>query len=354
VKTFSEIFGSLPAVRMQAPGRVNLLGEHTDYNDGLVLATAIAQRTRIEIAFNRGKLYRVYSVELDQLAEFSLDAPPRDHFATYVYGCVRELASYTADIPPFDLHVSTTIPIGAGLSSSAALEVATLRGLRELLTIAVDDVQIAHIAQRAENGYAGVNCGLLDQMASSLAQEGTLLFLDIRTLDRQLIPMPAAAELLIVHSGIERSLAHSAYNERRTECRQAARMMGLTSLRDANLASVELLPSPLRERARHVLTENARVNSAVGADAIAFGELMNASHQSLRDDYAVSVPRLDLLVSLLQAEPQVYGAKLTGAGFGGACVALCEPQRAQRIAANVLAAYADVGGRGRLLVPASG
>ena len=163
--------------------------------------------------------------------------------------------------------------------------------------------------------------------------------------------MPPAAELLILHSGVERSLAQTAYNQRRTECKQAAHLMGLTSLRDANYAAVELLPPPLRQRARHVLTENARVLAARGADARAFGELMNASHQSLRDDYAVSVPRLDLLVSLLQAEQPVYGAKLTGAGFGGACVALCEPQCASRVAAKVLAAYSDLGGHGRLLLP---
>jgi galactokinase len=353
MKTFEQIFGGAPAIRAVAPGRVNLLGEHTDYNEGLVLATALTQHTAIAIAPNHRRACRLYSVELDQLSEFTLAAPPREHFASYVYGCLRELADYTSTLAPLDMHISTTIPIGAGLSSSAALEVATLRAVKELLSISVDDVQIAHIAQRAEVRYAGVECGLLDQMSSSLAQQGTLLYLDIQTLERRLVPMPPATELLVVHSGVERSLAQSDYNLRRTECRQAARMMGLQSLREARLETIEQLPPPLRQRARHVFTENDRVRAALSADAAAFGKLMNASHRSLRDDYAVSIPRLDDLVELLQAQEPVYGAKLTGAGFGGACVALCRHGGALIAGRTVLAAYAEDGGQGRLLVPAA-
>jgi galactokinase len=246
------------------------------------------------------------------------------------------------------------VPIGVGLSSSAALEVATLRALRELLGLDLDDVEVARLAQRAEIEHAGVNCGILDQMASSLLEPGAMLFLDTLSLERRLLPLPAGAEVLVVDSGQSRSLASSKYNERRGECEAAARALGKTTLREvSDPAAVEALADPLRKRARHVIGENARVLDAVASStAEAFGKLMNESHASLSGDYEVSTPVLDTLVGLLQADPAVFGAKLTGAGFGGACVALCRAGESVHAARRVLGQYNGMGHNGRLLVPA--
>lgn len=351
MRTFDDVFGSAPAITASAPGRVNLLGEHTDYNDGLVLPTAIALRTTVALAQNRLDRHRVYSAQLDRLCEFDLQARPAEHFATYVYGCLREYAADFGALPFIDMHIQSSVPMGAGLSSSAALEVAVLRALREMQASGLDDVKLALMAQRAEINYAGVECGILDQMASSLAGEHTMLFLDTRSLERRILPLPAHTQLLVVHSGVERSLADSGYNTRRAECREAARLLGVNSLRDATLEAALQLPAPYRQRVRHVITENERVRrAAVNVAAAEFGELMNASHASLRDDYEVSVPAVDALVGLLQAHAAVYGAKMTGGGFGGACVALCEESTAEATAAEVLDGYRKAGHAGRLLV----
>lgn len=353
--SFQDIFGSPPTVTASAPGRVNLLGEHTDYNDGYVMPIAIPQRTTVAMRAGGGGEFVVHSADLASEGRFRRDEPPGDHFAQYVYGCIRGIEALGAHVPVLDIHVRSDVPMGVGLSSSAALEVATLRALRELLGLEIDDVQIARMAQRAEIDYAGVNCGIMDQMASSLADERSMLFLDTRTLERRLVAMPEGTELLVLDSGLSRSLAASGYNERRAQCEQAAAALGVAALRDVvDASAVETLPEPLRRRARHVVTENARVLQATaGVGAQTFGRLMNESHASLRDDYEVSVPALDRLVALLQGEPDVHGARLTGAGFGGACVALCRAGRARAVSARVLAAYAAEGHAGRRLVPAA-
>jgi galactokinase len=355
-KTFADVFGRPPAVSVEAPGRVNLLGEHTDYNDGYVLPTAIPQTTSVSIRENGGKQFSVYAAELEQAAEFTMDSAPHEHFASYVYGCLRELHDESFETPPLDIHISSSVPIGVGLSSSAALEVATLRALRQLFNLTLDDVAIAQLAQRAEIRYAGVNCGIMDQMASSLADTGSMLFLDTRTLQRRLLPLPMRAEILVIDSGVARSLAGSKYNERRAECEEAAQLIGVRALRDVTeTAAVEKLPQPLRRRARHVVSENDRVLRAVGLiDAASFGELMNASHTSLRDDYEVSIAQLDRLVELLQIQSGVHGARLTGAGFGGACVALCVEGEARAVGDRVLDQYNTAAPHGRILVPPSG
>ena len=353
MKNFSEIFGHEPAVSASAPGRVNLLGEHTDYNDGFVLPIAIPQRTTVQIGANGGEWHHVYAADLDQRDRFKLDIPPAAAFAKYIYGCLRELSDAHCASPPLDIHISSAVPIGVGLSSSAALEVATLRALRQLLGVAIDDMQIALLAQRAEVKHAGVNCGIMDQTAASLADSERMLFLDTRTLERKLLPLPEGAEILIIHSGVARRLATSGYNERRAECETAARALGVRALRDVtDLDVLRSLPDPLSRRARHVVSENQRVLSAMtGIDAASFGTLMNDSHRSLRDDFEVSIPALDRLVVLLQEEPAVFGARLTGAGFGGACVALCKQRQAQSTARAVLKRFNDGEHNGRLLVP---
>jgi galactokinase len=246
------------------------------------------------------------------------------------------------------------VPMGVGLSSSAALEVATLRCLRQLLDLPFDDVRIAQLAQRAEIEFAGVRCGIMDQMASSLAGTDRAVLIDTRSLERREVPLPPGSAVLVLDSGVPRTLAGSGYNQRRSECEAAAGALGVSSLRDVQqLAEIEKLEDDvLRRRARHVFTENARVLQAAECrDAREFGKLMNASHASLRDDYEVSTPELDLLVRWLQAEDGVFGARLTGAGFGGACVALCRSDAVQQVAASVLEKYNGAGHQGKQLVP---
>ncbi|SOD42210.1 galactokinase [Nitrosovibrio sp. Nv4] len=355
MSSFEAVFGGLPEVVARAPGRVNLLGEHTDYNDGYVLPIAIDQQTSVSMRRNNEGRYVLRSEMLDRTVRFTLDSPPTEHFATYVYGCLVEAHAAGIKTPASDIYIQSDVPMGVGLSSSAALEVATLRAVRTLTGKPVDDVLIAQLAQRAEIKHAGVRCGIMDQMASSLAGTQSALLLDTRTLERRLIPLPPGSAVLVLDSGLARTLAGSGYNQRRAECEEAARRLGVISLRDVNDISVaDTLPDPLCRRVRHIVSENERVLLAAACSgAEEFGALMNASHASLRDDYEVSVPELDRLVALLQAHPHVYGARLTGAGFGGACVALCEPQALPEICEAVLRDYSRAGFSGRMLVPSS-
>ena len=350
---FSAAFGRTPDAVAHAPGRVNLLGEHTDYNDGFVLPIALPQQTTVSLGRAAGREFTLLSEGFAKPLGFTIDRLPAEPFGRYVFGCVREAVAAGYDIPPLDIHVASELPMGVGLSSSAALEVATLRALRALFALPIDDVRIAQMAQRAQIEYAGVRCGIMDQMASSLADTEHALFLDARSLATRLWSLPPGAAVLVLDSGIPRSLVTSGFNQRRGECEEACVRLGVASLRDVRrVKQVEALPDPWRKRARHVVTENARVLRAVeSADADKLGQLMNASHLSLRDDYEVSTPELDRLVSLLQEHPAVHGAKLTGAGFGGACVAVCAADRLGEVASEVLGDYRRLGGRGRLLAP---
>ncbi|MBZ9712070.1 galactokinase [Deinococcus multiflagellatus] len=345
--TFEATFGQPPELSAQAPGRVNLLGEHTDYQGGFVLPTAIPQVTTVTVGRNGTAEHHVYAADLDQHATFPVGENAQAPFARYVAGALA-LGGATGGL---NVHVTSNVPMGAGLSSSAALEVAVLRALRLLGDLTADDERIALIAQRVEHDYVGVQCGIMDQMASSVADEHTLLLLDTRSLERRTLPLPAGTQVLVLDSGVPRQLAESGYNERRAQVEEAARLLGVPQLRDVtDVAALDALPSPLRERARHVVTENARVLAAVedGVDEVRFGTLMNASHASLRDDYAVSHPRVDELVAALQGHPRVYGARMTGAGFGGAVVALVRDGHAGAVAQAVLA---DYGPQGRQVVP---
>lgn len=351
--TFETIFKTAPEVEATAPGRVNLLGEHTDYNEGFVLPTAIPQQTIVQFGRNGETQHHFYSQELDEHVTLKVDGSAPDGFARYIVGCIRMLEKEGIPIPPLNGYISSAVPIGSGLSSSAALEVAVLRGLRSLLQLDLDDVRIAQLGQQAEIQYAGVQCGIMDQMASSLADPDHMLFLDTRSLDRKVLPFPDGAEIVVMDSGVPRSLATSGYNQRRSECEAAAQQLGVKALRDiTDPQAVEPLPEPLKRRARHVITEDNRVLKVLeGVSAQEFGELMNASHASLRDDYEVSVPALDILVDLLQRSPGVFGARLTGAGFGGACVALVERGKGRTIAEASLEQYNQLGNKGAVLVP---
>lgn len=350
---FQQVFQADPEVEASAPGRVNLLGEHTDYNDGFVLPTAIPQQTTVTLGFSPDSYHHFYAQELGTQVSLRTTDPTPKGFASYLFGCIRVLEDQGIAIPPLNIAITSKVPMGAGLSSSAALEVALLRGLRSLLHLDLDDVRIAQVGQQAERQYAGVQCGIMDQMASSLADAAHLLFLDTRTLDRRLLPFPPASEIVVIDSGIPRTLASSGYNQRRAECEAAAAQLGVPALRDVtDLGAIASLPAPLKQRARHVITENARVLEAgQGISAQRFGALMNTSHASLRDDYEVSIAGLDQLVSMLQSRPDVFGARLTGAGFGGACVALVAAGKGQEVAKTVLEQYNQAGHQGRILVP---
>lgn len=353
MKDFQEIFGQAPEIETSAPGRVNLLGEHTDYNDGFVLPTAIPQCTKVQLGLNSDGQHNFYSEDLDEKVSILDSNYTPSGFASYIFGCIQLLKKEGYKIPSLNVYVSSSVPIGSGLSSSAALEVAMLRGLRKLLDLPIDDVKIAQIAQQAEIHYAGVQCGIMDQMASSLADTKHILFLDTRSLQSKVLPLPENAEIVVIDSGVPRTLATSGYNQRRAECEEAAQILAVKALRDITDANaVEVLPEPLKRRARHVVTEDNRVLEALKAVSTQrFGELMNASHASLRDDYEVSVPALDILVAMLQETPGVFGARLTGAGFGGATVALVEAGKGEAIASNVLERYHKAGYSGRILVP---
>ena len=349
--SFADVFGRAPEAVGRAPGRVNLLGEHTDYNDGFVMPLALHQHTTVSVARAALPECTLYSAESGQRIRFGLDRLPEPLFARYVFGCLMEAGEGAEAVPALDIHVSSTVPIGVGLSSSAALEVATLRALDSLLGRRFDAKSVALMAQRAEIDYAGVRCGIMDQMAASLGDERHALFLDTRSLETRPVPLPGGTAVLVLDCGVPRALADTAFNRRRLECAQACAALGVASLRDvARVAEVEALAEPWRRRARHVVSENARVLQALDASSAAqFGSLMNASHASLRDDYEVSIAALDRLVALLQSHPAVYGARLTGAGFGGACIALCADDAIDAVSGSVLAAYQADGGNGREL-----
>ncbi|MGB8702345.1 MAG: galactokinase [Thermosynechococcaceae cyanobacterium] len=353
ISTFQTQFGQPPAVEAHAPGRVNLLGEHTDYNDGFVLPTTIPQITTVQMGLSPDARHHLYTASLKEWVHLLPTAPIPRGFASYVAGCLRLLTQRGISVPPLNVWIDSSIPIGAGLSSSAALEIAVLRAVRSLLDLELSDVALAQIGQQAEHQFAGVRCGILDQMAVSLADTQHLLFLDTRTLAYEQIPFPTGAEIMVIDSGIRRDLTDSGYNQRRIECEKATQLLGLPALRDLQgLDQLQSLPFPLQQRARHVFTENQRVLRAKqGLSASQFGALMNASHASLRDDYDVSIPALDGLADLLQQTSGVFGARLTGAGFGGACVALVAAGQSQTIARSVLDQYCRIGFRGHVLVP---
>ena len=237
----AAFFGAQQFVARSAPGRVNLLGEHTDYNDGFMLPVATPQCTTVSVALNNNPEFEIYSSTLGSAVTFGQDGKAPEGFAQYIEGCIRLLQQRGVEIAPLRMHVTSNLPLGTGLSSSAALEVATLRAMRALLGFELDDRSLALIAQQSEIQYAGVNCGIMDQMASSLADSEHMLFLDARTLETRLLPIPAGSELIVIDSGMPRTLAASAYNVRRAECEAAARALGVAALRDVTNVAPQAL-----------------------------------------------------------------------------------------------------------------
>jgi galactokinase len=336
----------------EAPGRVNLLGEHTDYNDGFVLPMAIPQRTRVSWRERSDRRVTVRSARVGE-ASFELGREERTHtFVDYIAGVCVALAEQGMQLGGCDLTIESDVPMGGGLSSSAALMVATLRALRTANRLPVDDLAIARLAHRAETSFVGAPVGMLDQMACSLASETSALFLDTRSMRYEQVPFPGDAELVIIDSGITHDHTTGDYRVRRGECEEAARRLGIPKLRDLRDHDWESLPDLLRRRVRHVVTENQRVLDGVAAmragDVAKLGQLFLASHASMRDDYAVSVPEMDRLVDIAANDPDIFGARMTGGGFGGAMVALAKKGRALASGRRIVNAYAK---KGRLLVP---
>jgi len=348
-RTFSDLFGREPEIRADAPGRVNLIGEHTDYTGGFVLPLAIPQRTRVELARRQDSVVRAWSANMEgqEAEEYRLgEEKPGEGWLDYVQGITQVLLQTGHELRGFDLRIESDVPPGSGLSSSAALEVSLLRALREAFDLELDDVELALTGQKAENEFVGAPVGIMDQMASNLADEHTALFLDTRDLRYEKIPLPADAELVVIDSGISHQHAGGEYRTRRKEVEHAAELLGVQQLRDLDVQDLwrlASLPEPLDRRARHVITENARVRSAVASlrerDLPRLGKLLAASHESLRNDYEVSVPEIDRLVELASAEPDVYGARITGGGFGGSIVVLARKGTGRTVGERVLARY---------------
>jgi galactokinase len=342
-----------------APGRINLIGEHTDYNDGLVMPIAL----RLGVTVNA-------SSRDDAKVGLATDAGVAPREATYPLGDERKdgtwvdrakavtatLAREGFQVGGFDADIRSDLPLGAGLGSSAAFAIALLRALSELFDLALDDARSARIAHRAETEFVGARAGMLDQLASVYGHGSEALLIDTRDLSADMIPLPASTELAVIDSGTRHEHATGGYNQRREECEEACRRLGIASLRDLDNRTLdtvlERLPPPLDRRVRHVVTENRRVRHAVGAlrvrDAAKLGELLNASHRSLRDDYEVSTAELDRLVELSGAAGAL-GSRLVGGGFGGSVIALTPRGRARDLAAEVLDAYG--GGRLVTVVP---
>ena len=351
--------GGQAATVALAPGRVNLIGEHTDYNGGFVLPTVIPQQTRVALVRrNDGdRSVVVQSSVFANVGNYVVGQEARTgDWLDYVQGVTWALGQLGVElVSGFDLRIDSTVPPGAGLSSSAALEIALLRAIRQAIIFdlaAIDDLRLAQLGQLAENEFVGARCGIMDQMAVSLADAASALFLDTRTLDYRRVPLPTDADVVVLHSGVSHDLSRGDYNTRRAECETAARLLGVPQLRDvtmADLARLEALPELLRRRARHVVTENERVLQTVASmeagNTGQLGALFAASHASMRDDFEVSVPEVDLLVDLAAKDPDGIGARLTGGGFGGSVVVFVARGRAPAAADRIARRYADRSGR---------
>jgi galactokinase len=351
---FAETFGGAARVAL-SPGRVNLIGEHTDYNDGWVLPMAIERAAVVAFRPRPDGRLRVHAVAYGETREVDLETlrtPGGSEWIAYVAGVAWALREAGHHLPGLDAVVDGDVPLGAGLSSSAALELATARAFAEAAGIPWDATAMARLGQRAENRYVGVNCGLMDQMASAVSQAGCALLLDCRTLATEPVPVPAEAAVVVMDTGARRSLAASAYNDRRAACEAAVAILaqdhpGVTALRDvddAALAAAEGRMDPVVfRRARHVVAENRRplrmAEAFARSDLAGAGRLMNESHASLRDLYEVSSPELNLISGLARSHPDCFGARMTGAGFGGCAVALVAAARVDEFSRSVHAAY---------------
>jgi galactokinase len=358
---FQKISGEAPTFLVRAPGRVNLIGEHTDYNDGFVLPMAIDRAAWIALRPRSDRQIHVRSLDYNEMAEFSLDDLSKGRgWSEYIKGVANELQIAStgklnlanSKLKGWEGVLGGDVPKGAGLSSSAAVELAAARAFVAVSDFAWEPARMAQIGQRAENRWVGVNCGIMDQMVSAAAQAGHALFLDCRSLEYQHIPLPVSTAVVVMDTSTRRGLVGSAYNERRAQCEEAARFFNVSALRDVSLeefnAKSGQLEQTVMRRARHIITENQRVLNAVNAmqagDALDVGRLFHESHASLRDDFEVTNEALNQIVDCAQTHPACYGARMTGAGFGGCAVALVKREQVEAFVEATWEAYRMVSG----------
>jgi galactokinase len=348
---FSRIFAERAEHVVRAPGRVNLIGEHTDYNGGFVLPMAIDSAAFIAARRRPDRQVRMVALDFGRSrSEFSLDAIARDNvnrWGNYVRGVALVLEQRGVRLGGIDLAIHSTVPVGSGLSSSAALEVCAAFAFLAFAQTAINPVEIAQLCQKVENDFVGVKSGIMDQFVSVLAQAEHALLIDCRDLSYQQVPMPEGTTIVVCDTKKRRGLVTSEYNTRRAECEEAARRMGIRLLRDVSVSEFARwepdLPPVVARRARHIVTENERVLHAVHAmqqgELVTLGRLMNESHSSLKDDYEVSSPELDLMVDIARHQAGCLGARLTGAGFGGCTVNLVQDDAVQSFVRDVAAGY---------------
>jgi galactokinase len=359
---FRDTFARRPSFTVQAPGRVNLIGEHTDYNDGFVLPVAIDRNVLISGDRRLDRKVVIRSLDFAQTTTFDLDEiepDPAAPWSNYIRGVAGELRQLGLELSGLDAIVTGDVPIGSGLSSSAAIEVASAYAFLHASQVQLDPVEIARLCQRAENRFVGVNCGIMDQFISTLGRTEHALLIDCRDLSYRAIPFGGPpVRILVADTGVRRGLVDSEYNARRSECEEAVRIIRqahpeVRALRDVSLPVLDRhhsdLPEVVFRRARHVVSENERVTKAASAlfagDLEVFGQLMVASHASLRDDYEVSCSELDAMVDAALGLGGVIGSRMTGAGFGGCTVSLVEAHAVDRIASELASAYQARTGR---------
>ncbi|MGW0121008.1 galactokinase [Streptomyces sp. NPDC003327] len=355
---FEALYGAAPDGVWAAPGRVNLIGEYTDFNDGFVLPLALPHTTVAAVARRDDGVLRLHSADVDggvvQLDVAALEPLSGGGWAAYPAGVVWALREAGHPVTGADVHVSSTVPTGAGLSSSAALEVVTALALNDLFGLGLTRPELALVAQRAENAFVGVPCGVMDQMASACAREGHALHLDTRDLSSRQVPFDLAREgltLLVVDTRVKHALGDGAYAERRAGCEAGARALGVRTLREVSAAHLpealgRLSDETILRYVRHVVSDNERVARAIAlldaGETRAVGPVLTEGHASLRDDLRVSCPELDLVVETANAAGAL-GARMTGGGFGGSAVVLVDTDRAEAVAAAVGKAFADAG-----------
>jgi galactokinase len=351
---FKVRFGTATSI-YRAPGRVNLIGEHTDYNDGFVLPAAIEFYCWAAVASRDDRKLVIHSENFNETVEASLDSLSplaKKHWANYPLGAAWSLAKAGKPLIGANIYLAGDVPLGAGLSSSAAVEVAVAFALLNETAHAVDRSEVARLCQKAENEFVGARVGIMDQFVSCYGRASHALLLDCRTLQHKFVKLPADLQLVICNTMVRHELASGEYNARRAECEEGVRILRtvfpeIRALRDVTLSQLEAhrrnLPPKLFARCRHVITENERVKSAVEAfhrgDTAALGPLLLESHRSLRDDYEVSCRELDLMVEIAVAQPGLIGARMTGGGFGGCTINLVKSAAVTDFRRNVAAAY---------------
>jgi galactokinase len=354
VAEFERRFGESPEFVARAPGRVNLIGDHTDYNDGFVLPMAIDRAVWIALRPSEDGRVRVHSLDFDERTEFDPSVLPArrngtsaEGWSEYIRGVAWALRGAGLPTRGWEGVVAGDVPLGAGLSSSAALELATMVAFAATGALEWHPATMARLAQRAENEWVGVNCGIMDQLISAAGRAGHALLIDCRSLETQAVPVPDGVAVVVLDTATRRGLVDSAYNERRRQCEAAAQFFGVRVLRDVDAATFAArstgLDETTRRRGRHVITENARTLAAADAlregNAARVGQLMNESHESLRSDFEVSRHELDVVVALAAKHRDCFGARMTGAGFGGCAVALVRRDAVHEFARSTAIEY---------------